>query len=336
MSRNLPVVFAVALLMGVLLLPEATAQAVIHAHPGWLTTGEGFDVASGWPEGEGDCCWGVGQALIGDYTTGTEPDGQVGQSAFWNPNQMYPGDHSYLWVMGEGATLETLYPIPVTEGMPWLFVQFLGSDMNDGLAEIDVKPQGSSDWITVGGYDTFGRGNNWASVEGLPLGSYYVRITSRWSGRRAVAPNGGCGPAVSLQPARMGSTAAVPPESLHLTGGGWLSIEGGKTSFSMDITFTGGSDRPSGFFTYVDHVLRRSLQSTQLLGIEVIGGEAWIRLAALSNYGTNHTIYAHLLEGAASVGKIDMNISREWTPCTGVPWIYRQSLTLGRGQIKIH
>lgn len=338
MRRYYVVVFAAALLLGVF-VPEVAAQAVIHVHPGWLdsATQEGFDVAEGWPYDENDCCWQVGQyPLMGTYTKGTEPPGQVGESAFWNPNHLYPDDHSLMWVMYAGATLESLVPIEITEARPWLFVQFYGSDMNDGLAEIAVQEVGGDNWFTVGSYDTFGRGNNWVSIEGLPLGSYFLRITTRWNGRRTVSPNWACEQAVNLHPARMGRTAAVPPERIHLTGGGWLPIAGGKATVSMDIAFTGGNNRPTGFFTYVDHVLKGSVQSTEMLGIEVVGDEAWIRLAVLSNSGTNHTVFAYLRQGGAGVGTLDIKISRDWTQCRGDQWVYKQHLTLARGQIKLH
>ena len=121
MRRNYVVVFAAALLLGVF-VPEVAAQAVIHVHPGWLdsATQEGFDVAEGWPYDENDCCWETGHDLTGTYTKGTEPEGQAGESAFWNPNYFYPSDHSSLWVMYAGATLESLVPIEITEARPWL------------------------------------------------------------------------------------------------------------------------------------------------------------------------------------------------------------------------
>jgi hypothetical protein len=339
MGRKYVVLFAAALLLGAF-VPELAAQVVIHSHPGWLdsTTQEGFDVADGWPLDENDCCWGVGQYdLEGFYTRGIEPEGQEGQSAFWNPNYTYPTGHSYLWVMNEGAIIETVDPIDITEERPWMFVQFLNSDMNDGVAEIAVQEVGSSDWLTIGGYDTFGRGNNWMSIEGLPVGSYGVRVISRWNGRMSVPPNGACPyPAVSLQPARMGSTAAVSPERIHVTGGGWLPIAGGKASFSMEIEFIGGNNGATGTFTYMDHVSNLRVQSTELWGIDVVGDEAWISFASLSNSGTNHTVFAHVLQGGAGVGKFDIRITRPWMPCGGSPYIYNQKLTLGRGQIKIH
>jgi hypothetical protein len=326
-------------------VPEVAAQAVIHVHPGWLdsATQEGFDVAEGWPYDENDCCWQVGQYdLIGTYTKGTEPPGQVGESAFWNSNHLYPEEHSLLWMMGleGGAILESIVPIEINAERPWLFVQFYGSDMNDGLAEIAVQEVGEDNWFTVGSYDTFGRRSNWVSIEGLPLGSYYVRITSRWDGRTRVAPpNNGCGifdKATNLQPARMGRTAVVPQERIHLTGGGWLPIEGGKATFSIDIAFTGGNDRPTGTFTYVDHVLKARVQSTEILGMWAVGDEARITLAVLSSFGTNHTVYAHVFQGGAGVGILDIQISRDWSKCRGEAWVYEQQLTLGGGQIKLH
>ena len=151
-----------------------------------------------------------------------------------------------------------------------------------------------------------------------------------------VPPTGGCNQASSLQPGRIGHTAAVPPERIHVTGGGLLPIEGGKASLSMDIAFIGGNDRPTGTFTYVDHVLKLSVQSTEILEIEVLGDEAWITLAALSNAGTNKTVSAHVRQGGAGVGKLDIKISRDWTQCTGKNWVYEpDQLTLGRGQIKV-
>jgi hypothetical protein len=341
MFMSVAFVLLVSAILGVC-VPEVAAQAVIHVHPGWLdsATQEGFDVAEGWPYDENDCCWPLGQYdLMGTYTKGTEPPGMVGDSAFWNPNHLYPEEHSLLWMMGPegGAILESIVPIEINAERPWLFVQFYGSDMNDGLAEIAVQEAGGDNWVTVGSYDTFGRQNNWVSIEDLPLGSYYLRITSRLSDRMRVAPNG-CRRrlASDLQPARMGRTAVVPQERIHLTGGGWLPIEGGKATFSMDIAFTGGNDRPTGTFTYVDHVLKASVQSTEILGIEVVGDEAWIVLAVLSSFGTNHTVYGHVRRGGAGVGKLDIPISRDWSECSGEPWVYEQHLTLGGGQIKIH
>jgi hypothetical protein len=338
MFMSVALVLLVSAVLGVC-VPEVAAQAVIHVHPGWLdsATQEGFDVTEGWPSGGNDCCWEVGHSLTGTFTKGTEPPGQVGESAFWNPNDLENPDHPYLWMMYEGAVLESLYPIDITVERPWLFVQFYLSDFNDGVAEIAVREEGASDWLTVGSYDTFARINNWVSIEGLPLGSYYISITNRWDGRRTVAPNGGCQPATNLQPARMGSTAAVPPERIHLTGGGWLPIVGGKATFSMDIAFTGGNDRPTGTFTYVDHVQRARVQSTEIWGIEVVGDEAWFTLPVVSNFGTNHTVYAQVSQGGAGVGKVDIPISRDWTQCSGAKWwIYPQQITLGGGQIKLH
>ena len=100
---------------------------MIHSHSGWLdsTTQEGFDIADEWPLDDNDCCWEVGQYLLeGKYTRGKEPDGQEGHSAFWNPMSEWPSDPSYLWVMNEGAIIETLKPIDINEARPWLFVQF--------------------------------------------------------------------------------------------------------------------------------------------------------------------------------------------------------------------
>jgi len=97
-------------------MPRVAAQAVIHSHPGLLdpTMQEGFDVAEGWPSIHMIV---VGQSTIpvlGTNTRGTEPPGQVGTSAFWNPNYFYPSAQSYLWVMNEAAILESLAPIDIT------------------------------------------------------------------------------------------------------------------------------------------------------------------------------------------------------------------------------
>ena len=334
--RALGVVFSAVLLLG-LCVPEVAAQALIHSHPGWLdsATQEGFDVAEEWPA-DYECCWPRDHPTAGSCTFGVNNpvSNPYDMSDFWNPSLLY--EPSSLWIFNEGAYLQSTCAEDVTAARPWLFVQFHSSDMNDGVAEIAVQEVGGSDWLTVGSYDTFGRGNNWVSIEGLPLGPYYVRITSRWNGRMTVPPNGGCtNRANSLQPARIGHTAAVPPENIHVTGGGLLTVVGGKASISMDIAFTGGNDRPTGTLTYTDHVHKASIQSTAILGIEVLGDEAWIRLAGLSNSGTNHTVYAHVRQGGAGVGKFDINVSHDWTECKS-GWFYQQHLTLGRGQIKVH
>jgi len=46
----------------------------------------------------------------------------------------------------------------------------------------------------------------------------------------------------------------------------------GRPLFSMDIAYAGGMTT-DGTFTYVDHVLKGSVQSTEILGIEVVDDE---------------------------------------------------------------
>jgi hypothetical protein len=332
MRRNWAVVFAAALLLGVF-VPEVVAQAEIHVHPGWLdsATQEGFDVADGWPT-DPTFPWPSTITPEGYYTFGVNsPDSDPNYDDFWNY-----APPSQLWILNLGAYLESKRVAYVTPEMPWLFVQFSYADMNSALAEISVKEESWDNWVTVGSYDNFGRGDNWVSIEGLEPGAYYVRITSKSNGRTVPPPQGACGnPAFAQKIARIGSTAPVPPEIIHLTGGGWLPITGGKANFSMDVSFNWGDDRPTGTFSYADHVLRASIQSTEMLGISESNGQAWIQFVGLTSSGTVHTVNVSLRPGRAGEGWMYIRISYPWSGCTP-DWAYRQRVTLGGGQIKIH
>jgi len=331
-------------------LSGASAQAAIaiNYHPGWLDSDPAttIEVAAGWPadpQEEGYFPWPVAHPIAGDCTFGVNnPTGnnQPDISDFWNPSLVY-GPPSHLWMIDEGAYLETTCSVPVTQDKPWLFVHFAYSDWNDGAAEIAVREQAWSDWLTVGLYDCFGRLDNWVSIEGLTAGNYYVRVTARAVGRSVLSPNGGMNyclePADDLHPTRIGTTAPVPPEDICVTSGGWVPVDGGKANLGMEIQFTAGEDRPRGTVTYVDHVYDVALHSTEILGIIPGETEATISLLVRGNDDTERAMRVYVYDGAAT-GEDDylsVWVTDDWNDCT-TGWPYFIGQPLGGGQIKLH
>ena len=317
---NMRLLLAAAFLLG-LCLREAGAQTQISMkyHPGWLnpsSTATLIEVAAGWSPG-----W---------HSTGTGTCTR-GERIF-NPD-LVP---SHLWIDGDGY-LESTFPVQVTQTNQWLFIQFATSDFNDGAAEIMVREHSSSDWLRIGGYDTFGRLHNWVSIEGLPAGHYYVKITARFAGRSAVPPNWCLPQAAGLHLARIGSTPPVPPEHIRVTSGGWVSLDGGKANFGMEIQFTAGDDRPRGTFTYVDHTSGVAILGTEIFGIDPQTSRAAVSLVVRGNDGNPRTARVNVLDGSSTreQDRFRLRLSDHWSACT-VGWVYSVEQALGGGQIKIH
>jgi hypothetical protein len=249
---------------------------------------------------------------------------------------MYPDLPTAIWILDEGAYLETTLPVSVTPDKSWLFVQFLASDTNDGVTEILVRKTDWNEWLEVGRLDTFGRLNNWISIEGLEEGDYFVRVRVK-SGRTNLPPQGCGGPADDLNISRIGSTAPVSPEDINITSGGWIPVDGGKANLAMEVHFRGGGDRPQGNLTYVHHVANVALQSTEILGVETSLTDATILFLVRGNDDSERTMMIHVYDGAEA-GEDDsmqMWLGSDWSECIN-QWIYTEEQVFRGGQVKIH
>lgn len=86
-------------------------------------------------------------------------------------------DKKAIWLFENNVAASTNNYLSVIAGQD-VYIQFLYSDDNDGMAKIETKLVGTSIWVDEGTLPTHNGGNQYALLTGLSAGNYFLRITS--------------------------------------------------------------------------------------------------------------------------------------------------------------
>jgi len=141
----------------------------------------------------------------------------------YNPNVTTVGNYSVstdqqaIWHYTAGTYSYTTAAMQLLDSQD-MYVQFWHSDSNDGSAKIETRVEGSGTWVVQGYLDTYNGGQQYALIDGLDAGNYYLRIT---------AVTGTHGDDLHL--GHFGATNAVPePATMLLLGFGLVGLTGAR------------------------------------------------------------------------------------------------------------